>query len=401
MGRGEIERVGVVGAGTMGAGIAELSARAGAEVLLCDADEAALAAGVDRIEASLRRAVGRGRSTEADAAAARARVHPVNSVAGLEGIELAIEAVPEIVALKADLLASLAEIGGEAILASNTSSISIGALADRSGAASRVLGLHFFNPPTRMPLVELVSTPRTDAEVAVRARAFAERLGKRVVEVQDGPGFLVNRCARPYYLESLRMVEDGFAEPAQIDRVCVEEGGFPLGPFELMDVIGIDVSLAVTASMWEQSYGEPRWRPSPIQIAQVAAGRLGRKSAHGFYAEGDSWRSAPAPAPDLATEILDRVVANLVNEAAFALAAGVASGPDLEQAMVVGLNHPCGPAEWERRRGRDRIVGTLDRLWETEHDPRYRVAPLLRRSGIGAATQPPGPAVKGAGGPSR
>jgi 3-hydroxybutyryl-CoA dehydrogenase len=306
-------------------------------------------------------------------------VTPVGSVEELAGVELAIEVVPEIVDLKAKLLADLAKLPGEPILASNTSSISIATLAERSGAPERVLGLHFFNPPTAMPLVELVATPRTDREAVGRTRMLAQSLGKQVVDVLDGPGFLVNRCARPFYAESLRMVEDGFAEPWEIDRVCVELGGFPLGPFELMDVVGVDVGLAVTKSMWEQSFGEPRWRPSPIQVAQVAAGRLGRKSGGGFYAEGDSWRSMPAAEPDRAATILDRIVANLVNEAAFALQAGISTPADLERAMVVGLNHPKGPEAWEREWTRERIVEILDTLWDTEHDPRYRVSPRLRR----------------------
>ncbi len=148
-----------------------------------------------------------------------------------------------------------------------------------------------------MPLIELIATPATDRGALGRARMLGERLGKQVVDVLDGPGFLVNRCARPFYMESLRMVEDGFAEPWEIDRACVELGGFPLGPFELMDTVGVDISLAVTKSMWEQSYGEPRWRPSPIQVAQVAAGRLGRKTGGGFYDDGDSWRSRPGSVP--------------------------------------------------------------------------------------------------------
>jgi 3-hydroxybutyryl-CoA dehydrogenase len=376
---GEVGRVGVLGAGTMGAGIAQLCARAGIETLLCDANPDALAAGLARIESSLARAVERGKSTEAEAAEVRGRVRPVGTVEELAGVDLAIEVVPEIVDLKAKLLSDLAELPGEPILASNTSSISIATLAERSGAPERVLGLHFFNPPTAMPLVELVATPRTDREAVGRARGLAERLGKQVVDVLDGPGFLVNRCARPFYAESLRMVEDGFAEPWEIDRACVELGGFPLGPFELMDVVGIDVGLAVTKSMWEQSFGEPRWRPSPIQVAQVAAGRLGRKTNGGFYDDGDSWRNHPAASPDRATTILDRIVANLVNEAAFALQAGIATPADLERAMVVGLNHPKGPGAWEREYTRERIVSILDGLWETEHDPRYRVAPRLRR----------------------
>lgn len=376
---GEIRRVGVLGAGTMGAGIAQLCARAGVETRLCDANADALAAGLARIESSLARAVERGKSTEAEAAEVRGRVTPVGSVDELAGVELAIEVVPEIVDLKAKLLADLAELPGEPILASNTSSISIATLAERSGAPARVLGLHFFNPPTAMPLVELVATPRTDREAVARARGLAERLGKQVVDVLDGPGFLVNRCARPFYAESLRMVEDGFAEPWEIDRVCVEQGGFPLGPFELMDVVGVDVGLAVTKSMWEQSFGEPRWRPSPIQVAQVAAGRLGRKTGGGFYDDGASWRSLPAAEPDRAAIILDRIVANLVNEAAFALQAGISTPADLERAMVVGLNHPKGPEAWEQEWTRERIVEILDTLWATEHDPRYRVAPRLRR----------------------
>lgn len=375
-----IERVGVVGAGTMGAGIAQLCACAGIETLLCDANEDALRAGLGRIETSLAKRVERGRTTEPEAAAARARVRPAGTVEELAGVELAIEAVPEIVELKVDLLGRLAALAGEPILASNTSSISIGTLAERSGAPARVLGLHFFNPPTAMPLVELIATPRTDAGAVGRARSLAERLGKEVVGVLDGPGFLLNRCARPYYLESLRMVEDGFAQPWEVDRVCVADGCFPLGPFELMDAVGIDVSLAVTHSMWEQSFGEPRWRPSPIQVLHVAAGRLGRKSGAGFYGAKESWRGMPPPSPELGAAILDRIIATLVNEAAFALAAGIASPADLERAMVVGLNHPCGPAEWERRWGGERLVAILDGLWETEHDPRYRVAPSLRRS---------------------
>jgi 3-hydroxybutyryl-CoA dehydrogenase len=374
----EVERVGVLGAGTMGAGIAQLCARAGIETRLCDANAEALGAGLQRIEKSLARAVERGKSTEAEAAEIRARVTPVGSVEELAGVELAIEVVPEIVDLKAQLLAALAELPGEPILASNTSSISIGTLAERSGAPERVLGLHFFNPPTAMPLVELVATPRTDREAVGRTRMLAQRLGKQVVDVLDGPGFLVNRCARPFYAESLRMVEDGFAEPWEIDRVCVEGGGFPLGPFELMDVVGVDVGLAVTKSMWEQSFGEPRWRPSPIQVAQVAAGRLGRKSGGGFNDEGDSWRSRQAADPERAAAILDRIVANLVNEAAFALQAGIATPADLERAMVVGLHHPKGPEAWEREWTRERIVEILDGLWATEHDPRYRVCPRLR-----------------------
>ncbi|MCW3016974.1 MAG: Enoyl-CoA hydratase [Solirubrobacterales bacterium] len=377
-------RLGVVGAGTMGAGIAGLAARCGLVTTLFDIAEAPLAIGRERIDVSLDRAVAKRRVGADDAAAARARLTTTTALADLVACEVIIEAAPERADLKGELLARLAEVAPGAVLASNTSSIAIADLAERSGVPRRVVGLHFFNPPAAMPLVELVATARTDASAVARARALAEALGKDVVDVSDGPGFLVNRCARPYYLEALRIVEDGAATFAQVDRVCVEDGGFPLGPFELMDVIGVDVSLAVTRSMWEQSFGEPRWRPSPLQVRLVGGGRLGRKTGGGFYEAGAGWADLPAPAPAARTTILDRILAQLVNEAAFAVTAGVASAAEIDRAMVVGLSHPRGPGAWASLLGHDRVIATLDDLWTREHDPRYRVAPGLRRAAAAA-----------------
>jgi 3-hydroxybutyryl-CoA dehydrogenase len=374
------ERIGVVGAGTMGAGIAGLAARCAIDVTLFDVAAEPLAAGVQRIDRSLDRAVQRGK-LDADAAeGARSRLRATTELADLAACDVIVEAAPERADLKGRLLADLAQIAPDAVLASNTSSIAIADLAQRSGAPDRVVGLHFFNPPAAMRLVELVATGQSDPAALARARAAAEALGKEVVSVADGPGFLVNRCARPYYLEALRMVEDGAASVAAIDRVCVEDGAFPLGPFELMDLIGIDVSLAVTRSMWEQSYGEPRWRPSPLQVRMAGSGRLGHKTGGGFYTDGTGWADAPPPAEDERDVILERIVAQLVNEAAFAKADAVASATDIDRAMVIGLNHPRGPFAWADRIGRARIVATLDALWEREHDPRYRVAPALRRA---------------------
>lgn len=372
-------RLGVVGAGTMGAGIAALAARASIPTTLYDVDPSPLGRGLERIERSHRR-IAEKRGLGDDIAAEWAqRLTTTTALADLGPCTVILEAVPEDGALKGRVLADLAA-ASDATLASNTSSIPISELADRSGAPERLLGLHFFNPPERMRLVELVRTGRAGDEHAARARGLGEALGKRVIAVSDSPGFLVNRCARPYYLEALRIVEDGLASVADVDRACVQDGGFPLGPFELMDLIGLDVSLAVTRSMYEQSDGEPRWRPTPLQRAMVAAGRLGRKAGGGFYAPGRSWREQRAVDAGIARALLERIVAQLVNEAAFAAAEGVASPEAIDEAMVVGLNHPKGPGEWARSLGVGHVVAVLDALWEREHDPRYRVAPSLRRA---------------------
>jgi 3-hydroxybutyryl-CoA dehydrogenase len=376
-----VDRLGVVGAGTMGAGIAGLAARCGVDVTLFDIGPEPLGAGLQRIDRSLRRALQRGDLTADAVASARSRLRPTTDLADLGPCAVIVEAAPERADLKGRLLADLAVLAPGAVLASNTSSIPIADLAQRSGVPDRVVGLHFFNPPAAMRLVELVGTGQSAHDALVRARAVAETLGKEVVLVSDGPGFLVNRCARPYYLEALRIVEDGVASIPAVDRVCVEDGGFPLGPFELMDRIGIDVSLAVTRTMWEQSYGEPRWRPSPLQVRMVRSGRLGRKTAGGFYADGATWSDEPPPSAEARSALLERIVSQLVNEAVFAEADGVASAPDIDRAMVVGLNHPRGPFAWAEHIGQSRVVATLDALWEREHDVRYRVAPALRRTG--------------------
>lgn len=380
-------RVGIVGAGAMGAGIAGLAVNAGIATILYDVSPASLERGRARVSKFLaREEASRDGLLPTSSRDGRLLV-TTTDLSDLAAATVMVEAAPEDLDLKANLIADLAQVAPTATLASNTSTIEIAALALRTGAGSRLVGLHFFNPPERMRLVELIDTGQVSAEHKSRAYELAVTLGKRVIAVHDSPGFLVNRCARPYYLESLRIVEDGVASAAEVDRSCVELGGFRMGPFELMDLIGIDVSLAATRAMYVQSDGEPRWRPSVLQRAMVAAGRLGRKSGGGFYDEGCGWRDAmevTAAGRDSATGklLLERVVAQLVNEAGFAIADGIATAQDIDDAMVVGLNHPCGPAEWTRRLGARRIVGILDALWEHEHDPRYRVAPLLRRQAL-------------------
>ncbi|MFL5818745.1 MAG: 3-hydroxyacyl-CoA dehydrogenase NAD-binding domain-containing protein [Conexibacter sp.] len=369
----------VVGGGTMGAGIAALACRSGIATLLCEVDDVALAAGTQRVEAELERRVRRGRMSAQEAAQARRRLAPTIDLAAAQDADVAIEAVPERLELKREVLGRLARAAPAAVLASNTSSIPVAALAEALDAPERVLGLHFFNPPGAMRLVELVTTPSTGAAAAARARTLAEAMGKRVIAVADGPGFLVNRCARPYYLEALRIVEAGTATPAEVDRACEGER-FPMGPFRLMDTIGIDVSLAVTRSMWEQSGGEPRWRPSPIQERMAAAGELGRKSGRGFYAygeDGGEHEATPRPSGADAGAIVRRIVAQLANEAWFALDAGVADASDVDVAMTVGLGFPRGPLAWGEQLGLARVVALLEQLGREREDPSYRIAPGL------------------------
>ncbi|HEV7771915.1 MAG TPA: 3-hydroxyacyl-CoA dehydrogenase NAD-binding domain-containing protein [Conexibacter sp.] len=377
----------VVGGGTMGAGIAALACRSGIATILCDVDETAVQAGVRRVAEELERRVRRRRMTADDAARARKRLTATTDPEAAAGATVALEAVPERLELKRDVLGRLARIAPEAVLASNTSSIPISALATAVDAPERVLGLHFFNPPGAMRLVELVTTPSTTTAAAATARALAEAMGKQVVAVADGPGFLVNRCARPYYLEALRIVETGAATPAQVDGAC-EGAGFPMGPFRLMDTIGIDVSLAVTRSMWEQSGGEPRWRPSPIQERMAGAGELGRKSGVGFYAYSDDAGAEaalepPAPGADDAA-LVTRIVAQLVNEAWFAVDAGIARAQDVDVALTVGLGHPRGPIAWGAELGLARVVALLRSLERELDDPGYRVAAGLAAAAAGS-----------------
>ncbi len=265
--------VGVVGAGTMGAGIAQLAAQSGTPTILHDPVPEALDRGVARIEAAWERRPVQG---------ARERLRPARALEELAGCELIIEAAPERLELKGELLRELAG-HTDAVLATNTSSIPVTAVGAASGCPERVVGMHFFNPPPLMRLVEVVAGVDTaPASVAV-ARAAAEAMGRRVIEAADGIGFLVNRCNRPFALEALRIVHEGLATPEQVDRICRLGGGFRMGPFELMDLVGIDVGLEISRSFFEQSFQEPRWRPSPLQRRMVDAGHLGRKSGRGWY----------------------------------------------------------------------------------------------------------------------
>ena len=376
----------VVGGGAMGAGIAALACERWIPTTLCEVDEAAAAVATERVDAIMRRRFQKGAISGADFEDARSLLRPSAELEAAAGAAIVIEAAPENLDLKRDLFARLAAIAPDAVLASNTSAIPIAELAGGAEFAARTLGIHFFNPPGAIRFVELVRAQDTGAEALERARGLVAALGDEVVTVPDGPGFLVNRCARPYYLEALRIAERGLASPARVDRACEELGGFRMGPFRLMDLIGIDVGLAVARTLWSAAGEEPRWRPSPIQAEMVAAGRLGRKSGAGFYSE--QGEPLPLPAAAAASQggaepeaILMRIVAQLVNEAWFAIDAGVAAAADIDRAMVGALRYPRGPAAWGEEIGLARVVAVLDELAGPRDDPTYRVAAGLRAAG--------------------
>jgi 3-hydroxybutyryl-CoA dehydrogenase len=291
--------IGVAGAGTMGAGIAQLACLAGARTLLHDPDSGALERGLGRIRRQLERGVQRGRWSQEQAAAAAETLHAAPKLEDLSGAELVIEAAPERLEVKRELFERLeAVVSDQCVLATNTSSLLVTALAGAARIPGRVVGMHFFNPPPVMRLLEVVAGVESSERALAIAQAAGEAMGKHVIVAADGPGFIVNRCNRPFGLEALRLLTEQAATIPEIDRACRQGGGFRMGPFEMMDLVGVDVGLDVSRSFYEQSFGEPRWRPSPITVKTVAAGRLGRKSGRGYYEypeDGEHRAADPEP----------------------------------------------------------------------------------------------------------
>lgn len=384
--------VGVVGAGAMGAGIAQVAATAGHSVTLVDAAPGAAAAAVEKIGAALSRLVDKGRLSADDAAAVLQRITPAEALDELPHCGLVIEAVPEDLGLKRRIFAELADLQPPTtVLATNTSSIDIDDIAHEVTDPERVLGLHFFNPPPVMALVEVVHGKRTARAYVEHAAALVSAWGKTPVRCSSTPGFIVNRVARPFYGEAQRIVESGIADAATVDWVLREKGGFPMGPLELTDFIGQDVNLAVGTSVWEQTGRDERYAPTAFQQGLVEAGRLGRKSGRGVYAyavDGSVDRSGDGAEPDVelaerlvggpvATDPLARTLAMLVNEAVDLVARGEASADDVDTAMRLGTRYPKGPIEWGREIGFDVVARQLAELDAAYPGGRYRPSPAL------------------------
>jgi 3-hydroxybutyryl-CoA dehydrogenase len=378
--------VGVVGAGAMGTGIAQVAAAAGHRVILGDARQGATAGAQAAIAKAMDREVEKGRMSRNAADELMARIDFQwdalgDDLAAYKRCGMIIEAVIEDLETKRALFRRLESVvATDCVLATNTSSLSVAAIASACEISGRVVGVHFFNPAPIMPLVEVVPWLGGDDGVAASCYALMQRWSKTPVLASDTPGFIVNRVARPFYGEALRLLDEGVADAATIDWAMKEMGGFRMGPFELMDFIGNDVNYAVTRSVFEAMFYDPRYKPSLTQRRLVESSFLGKKSGRGYY---DYRAGAAAPQPNkdvtLGLLIFERVLAMLINEAVEAVFMHVASAEDIDLAMTKGVNYPKGLLAWANELGLPRVLGWLERLQTDYGEDRYRPSPLLRR----------------------
>lgn len=369
--------IGVVGAGTMGRGIAQVAAQRGVNVWLCDTSADALDASQASLAKVLERLVEKGRITPEEARGVRERIRTTTSLEALKDCDMVVEAIVEDLDVKSTLFKRLEGIVAEScVLATNTSSLSVTALARACQHPERVLGLHFFNPAPLMALVEVVPALQTDPKLSAFAAEQMRAWRKAPALAQDTPGFIVNRVARPFYSEALRILEEGVATAEDIDASMRAEG-FRMGPFELMDLIGHDVNYAVTSTVHAAFFGDSRYRPSHTQRQLVAASWLGRKSGRGFYVyAADGTRTGTEGT--VQEGVGRRILAMLMNEAADAVFWQVASATDVDTAMQKGVNYPKGLLAWAEEWGLASVVEELDRLRARYGEERYRCSPLLR-----------------------
>lgn len=373
--------IAVIGSGTMGMGIAQVAATAGHQVHLYDNNPDALKNAWNKLNKILNRLVEKGRIDNAGKESILGRINLVDSLYDIKNSKLVIEAIIEDLGIKKDLFDQLEDIlSDDCILATNTSSLSVASIASACENPARVLGLHFFNPAPLMKLVEVVPAIQTSKEYVGKAKKLMSSWGKLPVTAKDTPGFIVNRIARPFYGEALRILEEGIADEATIDWAMTTIAGFRMGPFTLMDYIGHDVNYKVTESVFKAFYYDPRYKPSFAQKSLVDAGYFGRKSGKGFYdyAEG---AVKPQPVEDnaLGLAIADRIVVMLINEAADALYLNIASGEDIDLAMTKGVNYPKGLLQWANEIGIQTCVERMDALYHEYLEDRYRCSPILRK----------------------
>jgi 3-hydroxybutyryl-CoA dehydrogenase len=374
-------KIGVLGAGTMGAGIAQVAAQSGHEVVLVDVNQVQLDKAKMSLIKVLDRMIEKGSLDESGKSNLLNRLQFSTQLADFRGSGLIIEAIVEKLEVKHAVFREIEEVVGmDCIIASNTSSLSIASIGSVLKFPARVIGIHFFNPAPLMPLVEIIPAVQTSEEVLSAAKSIIDSWGKLTVVCKDTPGFIVNRVARPFYGEALRIYEEGLADFATIDWAMTELAGFRMGPFTLMDYIGNDINYTVTETVFAAFYYDPRFKPSFTQKRHMEAGFLGRKTGRGYYDYSEG-AEVPAPKKDekLGQQIVDRILAMLINEAYDALFLNIASREDIDLAMTKGVNYPKGLLAWSEEIGLKTVLSRIENLFLEYGEDRYRPNPLLKR----------------------
>ncbi|TDU43917.1 3-hydroxybutyryl-CoA dehydrogenase [Gelidibacter sediminis] len=382
-------KVGIIGSGTMGSGIAQVAATSGCLVKLYDTNQDALDKAKNALENILSRLVTKGRIEESEKSRIQNNISYVDTLKDLSDSDVTIEAIVENLDIKKNVFSELETfVSDDCIIASNTSSLSIASIAASLKKPERCIGIHFFNPAPLMQLVEVIPAIQTSNEVLEKATKIISDWKKTVAVAKDTPGFIVNRVARPFYGEALRIYEEGIADFTTIDKSLKSLGGFRMGPFELMDFIGNDVNYTVSETVFTAFYFDPRYKPAFTQKRFAEAGYLGRKSGRGYY-KYDEKGAIVEPTPTVtlsaveeskvAQQIFDRVLVMLINEAADALHMNVATAEDIDNAMTKGVNYPKGLLAWANEKGIDWCVSKMDELYNEYHEDRYRCSPLLRK----------------------
>jgi len=373
------QTISFIGAGTMGSGIAQIAASKGWNTIIYDINPDTLETSKSKLEKILNRLIEKGRIDEQIKGLIQQHITYTTDLNAIKPSNLVIEAIVEDLAIKTKLFKSIDEIvDSNCIIASNTSSLSITALANSLKDPRRFVGMHFFNPAPLMKLVEVVPALQSHPDVIRKSMQIVTEWDKIVVKVKDTPGFIVNKVARPFYSESIRMYEEGMATPAEIDSALKEVGGFRMGPFELTDFIGHDVNYKVTETVWKSFFNDGRYTPSFTQQQLVLAGYLGRKSGQGFYSYPNENKPVKV-SKDKATAIVNRVIIMLINEAADTVHRQIATIEDIDIAMTKGVNYPKGLLKWADELGIEECVRRMDILFDEYHEDRYRCSPLLRK----------------------